>query len=1553
MTLSPSPQWSEVGSLLRVGIVMYAGLVILALINATMRRCSLRRLLPTETYATPVLQPQFAQRYREILSNYSFHISVFRLLFASFVCISYVCFTYIGVISPYLWYTLKSIGTILFAYVISVVATADRPISVVANILAFVEVLSLSSTIFAQPTDWLNFSFLQACSIMTSYFTLEPAIDVYFNFKSSQVQRQLVRLTVQFFMFIYIFACGLQLFERLGEPWDSLSATTFELTLANSFYFTVVTLFTVGYGDFVPFTLLGRLWIIFIIVFGAYLITRKIGQVVDVVSDLRRGRGSFVKAEGTEHCVICGHVKWEYLKSFVQEFYEDERNYDKKLVVICDKPNWTEDTWSKFSATHTRFRQHVTYLEGACATKEDLVRAQVETALAVFVLCNQHNPDPYAEDSEMLKRILTIRSYTPNLPIYAMCALRDSMLQISFALEHLDENEVLREGVSRRPSMDMLTTSRRRDTPFDSEDINNQSAMRDFSDDDDDDDGLLVHSYDGSSDLKSEAICMQEIEMSLMAENVFCNGLSTLLANLILRIDPINKPTDRPWAVEYKIGSECRFEYVKLPMSLHNRKFGEIAVVMYDYGVVLIATKRFMEQKWRAITPDTVLKINTIGLIITFHSAQFLDVIMRHIATRVGNLFEESLSNSSSRGVPSVEEGINSPPAVPHHSISGGYLAGDLPLAYAGNLAGSYSPDVSFASVRDSWTEAPPIARHPSQSAGSLDIIPPREAPKAPLPPSLSINEALEASNSFAAPDLSPLVASAPPPLSSSRSVRVSTADHSNRISTAASSSQEDNVDEKTSTSTKDVAKEIGTDEAIADSEDGARVHGASSLHDKLKPRKTRIHHVTFPSHPAPGRSGTMRHLLRGRNDKDFVFRAPSNEDLPFLTVYYGDEELPEKVRGHIVVCAIGEMSVMNLKYFLRKVWAKRGGRDENATVVAICPMMSEDEEAELSSFIDRKLYIIHGNSLSVKTLQSAQFDQARAIVILACEDQTQIEEMDAKAMFTVMTLDYLLGEDSGTFVCTMLDAEESMQLLRAPMHSRRTGVSTGKSESDRNAALDMGMVRMMSALRRYDKSSFSKGSYLWDSKDVGDSGFRSRAVTFAGTSGSRGISHSATVGGFLNQKSYTNRRETIASLVVRGEEEESFGGMKSFSFLSHRPFRGDGESFGGGRDDDRMSKQGSMPLGFEPSAMSIGRSGNSAINGDPRAADDGHVAVIDGFQQIYSRPRDESFEKQRYASGEMMISSSYMTLLIREYAMPGLSAIVRKIFGAGFAPQPKSKKPWIRSVKVPLKWLKEGEGEQRVYREVFETLLLYGAIPIGLYRAGIANVRVQVLEGVESFEEADDGSEVVPSESFDTFQATSSLDQADQEPFEMGGISSATRYHRFSGGSEPCSAEWGEEAHPLFQRDNAQYGAVGNSGHVGGGSSSDVIRVLRGGNDGPGVSFSNEASVLNRGEKVPLTEDILKDIVDDVNRAQEATKARQNKDSDPLQFEGNDDEKDMIVHKYICPNTGRVAFYHEVEAGGNVLPYVYTNPEPYTLISEHDTVFVLVAPLVNLPEQW
>jgi hypothetical protein len=130
---------------------------------------------------------------------------------------------------------------------------------------------------------------------------------------------------------------------------------------------------------------------------------------MDVVSGLRRGMGSFVKDDGIDHVLVCGNVKWEYLKTFVQEFFADDGNSYTKVVVMCNRANWTEELWNSFFTSRTKYQSNVVYLEGSCMTRDDLTRAQVETSLAVFVLNNQHDPQPFTEDSETLKRILTVR----------------------------------------------------------------------------------------------------------------------------------------------------------------------------------------------------------------------------------------------------------------------------------------------------------------------------------------------------------------------------------------------------------------------------------------------------------------------------------------------------------------------------------------------------------------------------------------------------------------------------------------------------------------------------------------------------------------------------------------------------------------------------------------------------------------------------------------------------------------------------------------------------------------------------------------------------------------------------------------------------------------------------------------------------------------------------------------------------------------------------------------------------------------------------------------
>lgn len=1439
------------------------------------------------------------------------------------------------------------------------------------------EVLSFSSLVMARSGDWLNFSFLQAYIVLARYFQIEPVMELVFLEKTSPLRRQLTRLTCQFVVFIYVFACGLQLFERMGDPWNVLTATTFELTLANSFYFTVVTIFTVGYGDFVPYTLMGRLWIIFIIVFGAYLVSRKVAQVAEVISGLRKGWGSFVKGEGVDHCVVCGNVKWEYLKSFVQEFYGDSRNNGKKLVVICDNPNWTEETWNKFFTSHPQFRNHVVYLEGSCVTRDDLVRAQVDDAKAVFVMSNQHNPDPYAEDSETLKRILTIRSYTPNLPIYSMCALRDSMLQITYALEHLDEIEA-EETMSRHASMQTGISIFSHAGRGSSSDVlrHNLGSLNpsgtslgqpvngDFTDDDDED-GMFVPNYDGTTDLKSEAICMQEVETSILAENVFCNGLSTLLANLILRVNPQRKSSDQPWATEYKIGAECRFEYVRLPMNLHARKFSEIAMIMYDYGVLLVATKRFMDKKWKGITPDTTIHLNTIGLIITFHSVAYLDHIMHHIADVVHETYGHSLASETGtvQDVPSVED------ELPRYSVAGDLLTGEIPV-YQGNQPPMFARTISSLSdnhipLNDGFEVGPQedLVGNPrslpeqsfssrEQATGSeranngnrvlerIEILntalDDTESSRAGVTGSAGVQERrLPASSLYLRALRNDIQRSddADGAVATDDDVDSVAQRYPDNLSELAPYVFEDKTsqgdlkhavdfkvpalgDRSTGMQQPDeVDKELDSEEHSSPPEQTS-LHVNSSIRKRTKPKQ----HVSFPnqkmgvtiSNRSRESSGTRRNVSGGAasttNTEEDAKAAKEKRAVPIF--YYGDDELPVQLKGHIVVCVIGRMAMMNLKHFLQRVWVERGESTENTPVVSICPRLSEEDEADFGGYSSGQLFLIQGNSLSVKTLKRAQFDQAKAIVILACEDKNDVDHMDAKAIFTVMTLDYLLGERSETFVCTMLDAEESMQLLRAPSKPRRRGADLYSKNSFRVeygfpqssfGPLSLSSTRLRSFYSgHYRRRLFteSRRSNV-DGTSMGPYGVP-RSLSFVGIRNSTYIDRKAAIERQLGVGN-ANTSEVFRRLSTNSYGAYSAANKNNEDELTNFPSVGGASALNFMMNPSTLTMRGGGPIGYGDGLVEMGRG-------------------LHGAQ--FNRARDESFEKQRYASGEMMISSTYMALLIREYAMPGLMAVVRKIFGAGVGKNTKSKKCWIRAIQVPQDWITSGEGGRRTYRELFETLLGHGAVALGLYRSGDGVVRIQI--------EVDDIDENTPTTSPGRKHFPSDFAADDDTSTPPADDFDSPNESEGSGG-----LEIGGESVPRLRASQSfeRRGILHNLPTYG------TMDQTRPGRLDPVEEENEVGDSRDEASHYPIPPSIMFHMAEDVHAAQQNSEY--------------DDESHEEIKKYICPTSQMTAMFREVPGGENVLPYVYTNPEAFTLVSEKDAVYVLMSPQHNVPEVW
>lgn len=1544
--------------------------------------------------------------------------SFLRIFPSLLVCIFYVVDTYRGEISTPMYAMLASFGVVMLIYSFLQIPIDPSPWRFVFRYDFAVETLSLVSLVLSHSQNILNFSFLQAHIVLTRFLDVLPTLTALFWKKPQPHLEQKIRFVAIFLTHIYIFASGLQLFERLGDPLSVFRSTALELTMWNALYFTFVTVFTVGFGDFIPYTLLGRTWMVLVITIGVLLVSYKISKFHELSHAFWNGQGSFVKQDGIKHCVICGNIKWEYLKAFVEEFYSDHENLETELVVMSDRVEWTEQEWSKFFDKQAFYKHRVTFFRGSCMTEEDLARAKVKQSMAIFVLNNQHNPNVYVEDSETLKRILTIRSYSPETPVFSMCALTDSMFQIEYALDHSGVND-------------------------------GESPMSESSDHsmlgEDESDGMIVQDFEGPTGPKSEAICMQDLEMSMLAGNVFCNGMSTLLSNLLLLTVPTMDPADEeePWLKEYKAGTENCFHFVKIPSKMHETTYREIALTLFDHGVVLLATKSYFGDDWKPIKPDTKLSHSSIGLVITFLARIDLRSLIDNIADK---WVAESFQQSESEELPAFDVMSHRTPSW--HEIAGARLTGDghdvmffddeydeldelqedldgdaddenepgvdddddfLQTPHSSRLLPDILPDPfnsplplvadlpntndAHLNIRGALTDGgmtsandnPEEFSHGNILAASSyghsisadDLVPAFNDNSEP-----SVQESKEDANT-SLPTLANTGWQSQVPRRRSALRRRTTGDESqprgqdgNRVAFSEFSSvrewgansprfEETAVGSPRSESQQlDVKRGLGasssgrgsffstggrsissqelprvpmdsthilgtrlnlekvatvpsdTKATLADFRDGSNEFNneADDSSNRLE-RGTVRQIATIFEEPAKSLDDRARksrgedgprarfQVAKSGNEMGIVYpgQASSSMDesslrkiasrseqgssdyysgLSEIQVCYGDQPLAQNFKNHIVVCVIGQMGMMNLKQFLHRLRAAKRDKRCDQQVVAICPVVTEENVQELSELDSPKISLIQGNSLSIKTLQSAQFEKASTVIILACEDKSVVSHMDSQAIYTIMTLDHLIEENANIFVCSMIDSEESLHLLRAPPKLRLRAGDLGEIPDCASM-----LIRRRSS--RYSLRSFS----TFKSHHGGNSLSKAIARRVSYYDLPRTTS-TATLSRFGSRGIRQSRSFAIVPLSRYASKRHA--SMERFDSISARAaleFTQD--------DPSRLPNYGAAPLLVKMSTATLGKKswyngpssnplGSSTQRQDPTNP-----------QYVPKKSRDDAFEKERYASGEMMISSMFIALLIREFSMSGLTKVVGKLFGTRLDTQPC----WVRSIPVPKSWLEPDEdGKPLEYRDLCEKLLDRSCIPLGLYRCGTAPVRV--------------------------------FKQHENEDVLSG-------FH------------FGLDNNEVFANNRSRYTDPVVLGSRDVRSMNERVPEyadlrVRSPIGGEGASSFQDMGIghVSRDPFADLATDFVQEHrPDELQTPPDGFSSCDGDEGEGLLLDSEAGESG--TYKFVTSD--RTVAYKEHEDGRNILPYVYTNPEPYTVVGHHDAIYVLVDPKIDL----
>ena len=196
----------------------------------------------------------------------------------------------------------------------------------------------------------------------------------------------------------------------------------------NPFWWAIVTMTTVGYGDFSPETPGGRIFAVFIMFAGITLVSLLTASIssIFVAQKIREGKG-LEKLNLDNHIVLCGwNVNADKLINSIYELKSDNKNFDLVLVNELSEEDITQIK-SKFA----KIRIH--FVAGDFTQEETLHRASITTSNSVIVIPNNLNNDNESHDEKTIFATLTIKSIDASIRVVAYLLDRENLTHIKRA----------------------------------------------------------------------------------------------------------------------------------------------------------------------------------------------------------------------------------------------------------------------------------------------------------------------------------------------------------------------------------------------------------------------------------------------------------------------------------------------------------------------------------------------------------------------------------------------------------------------------------------------------------------------------------------------------------------------------------------------------------------------------------------------------------------------------------------------------------------------------------------------------------------------------------------------------------------------------------------------------------------------------------------------------------------------------------------------------------------------------------------------------------------
>ena len=202
----------------------------------------------------------------------------------------------------------------------------------------------------------------------------------------------------------------------------------------DAFWYTLVTITTVGYGDITPESTIGRLAALILLIAGVAIFGAFSGKFASVLFDQQRkkSRGLIQLKKLKDHFLICG---WKPgFEKILSDVLDANPDIPNELIVLVNSASETEMERILSLPVFAK----INYIAGDYTDEDVLLRAKIKTAERALVISDySQNFSELEIDSRTVLAVLTMKNL--NFKLYTAAELIDSKFEKHLSLAHCDE----------------------------------------------------------------------------------------------------------------------------------------------------------------------------------------------------------------------------------------------------------------------------------------------------------------------------------------------------------------------------------------------------------------------------------------------------------------------------------------------------------------------------------------------------------------------------------------------------------------------------------------------------------------------------------------------------------------------------------------------------------------------------------------------------------------------------------------------------------------------------------------------------------------------------------------------------------------------------------------------------------------------------------------------------------------------------------------------------------------------------------------------------------